>query len=263
MAPKWKELAERLAEEIRNGSRPPGSTLPHIPELVAAGEGSKATVHRAYKELEAWGYVVSHRGRGTTVLDRSHPRVTLSRYEHTLDPAATPGAWESATAGQGLDGRTEAGTPAAERLDAPADVAELLGLPVGAPVVCCRRRAMIGTEVVALQEDWYPLDVAQAAGLDRAEQDAGRALGSLVGAGILPAEAEESITVDAVTPDQAAQLPMRPHSTVLLVDRVTRDETGRAIELARLVGASHRLRLVYAPLPLAVRGHREGQTAAS
>ncbi|WP_069874784.1 GntR family transcriptional regulator [Streptomyces malaysiensis] len=246
---KWKELAERLAEEIRNGSRPPGSTLPHIPELVAAGEGSKATVHKAYTQLEAWGYVASRRGRGTTVLDRSRPRVTLNRYERILSPATTRGPWESATA--------------AEPLDAPPEVAELLGLPVGASVVCCRYRATLGTGAVALREDWYPLDVARAAGLDRPEQDAVSTLGSLVDAGILPAEAEESITVDTATPDQAAELALRPYSTVLLVDRITRDETGRAIELARLVGASHRLRLVYSPLPLAVCGRHEDQAANS
>ncbi|WP_369198991.1 GntR family transcriptional regulator [Streptomyces djakartensis] len=247
MAPKWRELAERLAEEIRNGTRPVGSTLPHIPELVAAGEGSKATVNRAYKELESWGYVVSRRGRGTVVLDPPRPRVTLSRYERVLNPAA-PDAWE--------------GTPVVQPLDAPADVAELLALPAGTPVICRRGRAMLDASTAALREEWHPLDVAQAAGLDRAEQDEGSALGSLVAAGILPAQAEESVTVEPATPDQAARLGVSPQSSVLLVDRITRDETGRVIELARLVGACHRLRLVYGPLPLQVQGHHDEASPA-
>jgi DNA-binding GntR family transcriptional regulator len=48
MAPKWRELADKLAEQIRRGDYAPGQRLPHIRELVEAGEGSKATVHAAY-----------------------------------------------------------------------------------------------------------------------------------------------------------------------------------------------------------------------
>ncbi|MEU4986647.1 MULTISPECIES: GntR family transcriptional regulator [unclassified Streptomyces] len=247
MAPKWRELAERLAEEIRNGTRPVGSTLPHIPELVAAGEGSKATVNRAYKELEGWGYVVSRRGRGTVVLDPPRPRVTVHRYEQVLDPTA-PGSWE--------------GTPTIQTLDAPADVAELLAVPTGTPVVCHQGSTMLDASTAALREEWHPFDVAQAAGLDHPDQSDGGALGSVVAAGILPAQAEESVTVEPATPDQAARLGISPQSSVLLVDRITRDETGRVIELARLVGACHRVRLVYGPLPLQVKGHHDETSPA-
>ncbi|MFI1568208.1 GntR family transcriptional regulator [Streptomyces sp. NPDC020490] len=254
MTPKWQQLADELADEIRSGKRLPGSTLPFIPELVAAGRGSKATIHQAYKELEARGLVAPHRGRGTIVLDRSQPRVTLSRYERTLTPGDFS-AWESTTAAQGLDGRTEAGTPPVEILDAPADVAEFLALPTGTPAACRRHRAMIKAEVVGLCADWYPLDIAQAAGLDRSDHGEGGALGALVGAGIIPAEAEEFLTAEDATPEQAAQLGLGARASVLLVDRVTRDTTGRAVELARFIGPAHRLRLAYSPLPLSVTGY--------
>ncbi|MGV9248021.1 GNAT family N-acetyltransferase [Streptomyces sp. NPDC003710] len=67
MAPKWRELADRLAAQIRRGDFAPGQQLPHIRDLVAVGEGSKATVHAAYKALEAEGLVTSSRGHGTVV----------------------------------------------------------------------------------------------------------------------------------------------------------------------------------------------------
>ncbi|MEH0449870.1 GNAT family N-acetyltransferase [Streptomyces sp. B21-102] len=75
MAPKWQELADRLAVQIRRGDFAPGQHLPHIRELVAAGEGSKATVHAAYKALEANGLVTSSRGHGTIV--RPHKPIRL------------------------------------------------------------------------------------------------------------------------------------------------------------------------------------------
>ncbi|GAA3372487.1 hypothetical protein GCM10017744_104180 [Streptomyces antimycoticus] len=67
MAPKWQKLADRLASQIRRGDLTPGQQLPHIRDLVAAGEGSKTTVHAAYKALEAEGLVTSSRGHGTVV----------------------------------------------------------------------------------------------------------------------------------------------------------------------------------------------------
>ncbi|MFJ3673640.1 GntR family transcriptional regulator [Streptomyces sp. NPDC090106] len=250
-------LADELAEEIHAGTRAPGSALPHITDMVEAGKGSKATVHKAYKELEARGLVLAHRGRGTIILDRSHSRVTLDRYEGTLDPGATVGPWEADAARQGLDGRTAAGTPAVEHLDAPPDVAELLGVHAGAPVVCRRHLAMIGTDVVALHEDWYPLEVAQAAALDHTESGGKPVLGALVGAGIFPAEAAEFITAEDASPDQAARLGLAPRSSVLLIDRITRDRTGRIVELARFMGTAHRLKLAYSPLALSISGHAD------
>lgn len=67
MAPKWRELADRIATQIHRGDFATGQRLPHIRDLVAAGEGSKATVHAAYKALEAQGLVTSSRGHGTIV----------------------------------------------------------------------------------------------------------------------------------------------------------------------------------------------------
>ncbi|MFD4020622.1 UTRA domain-containing protein [Streptomyces sindenensis] len=147
----------------------------------------------------------------------------------------------------------EVATPAAETLDAPTDVAELLTLAPSAAVVRRQRRAMIGPDVVALQEAWYPADVAQAAGLDRPDKIKGGVLAALLDAGFHPAEADEYVTADESTPEQAAQLAIGARIAVLVIDRVTRDRKGRTIELVRTTGASDRLSLVYSPLPLQVR----------
>ncbi|MEU0041325.1 winged helix-turn-helix domain-containing protein, partial [Streptomyces sp. NPDC006333] len=82
MAPKWRDLADRLAEQIKNGEYAPGAQLPQIRELVDAGEGSKATVHQAYKALEAEGLVTSTRGHGTVVRPRTPlKRLGIARYD--------------------------------------------------------------------------------------------------------------------------------------------------------------------------------------
>src|SRR6478752_6168090 len=82
MAPKWRELADKLAEQIRGGDYAPGQQLPHIRDLVDAGEGSKSTVHAAYKALEAEGLVTSSRGHGTVVREQAPlKRLGIARYD--------------------------------------------------------------------------------------------------------------------------------------------------------------------------------------
>jgi GntR family transcriptional regulator len=262
MATKWETLAQRLAQEIRDGVRAPGTSLPHIRELVAAGEGSKATVHRAYEWLESEGLVVSMRGRGTVVRDRTRIRVPLNRYARVLEPGGTRGPWETATADQGLNGKMDLGS--VETLDAPADVAELLELEPGALAVRRRRRALIDTDAVQLQDAWYPLDVARTAGLDDPTKAIGGALIALIESGILVNEASAAEYVQAEVPDRelAAQLSLGSRGAAILVDRVTCDHNGRPVELVRMVGAADRLRLVYSPLPLKIRRPRSSRESS-
>lgn len=246
--PKWKSLADRLAGEIRSGTYAPGDPLPHIRALVEAGEGSKATVNRAYQELEAEGLVRSVRGRGTVVRDRRRIRVPLSRYGQVLEPGGNRGPWETATAAQGLDGAMVVSPP--EILEASPEIAQSLGIEIGSPVLLRHRRATISGDVIQLQNAWYPLDIAQAAGIDKPGKVVGGVLGAMVGAGLLPTEADEHVTAWIPTDEEAAALTIGTRVPALLIERVTRDQSGRAVELVRITAAADRIELVYDNLPL-------------
>lgn len=248
-APKWRALADKIAAQIEAGEYAPGAPLPHIRTLVAAGEGSGATVHRAYQQLAAEGYVTSSRGHGTVVRDRSRIRVPLSRYGAVLSPGGTMGPWETATAAQGLPGGMTVLPP--ERLAAPADIAAALNIAPGDPVLLRSRQATIGTDVVQIQSAWYPLDIATTAGIDGPGKVAGGILGAMAGAGLRPTDADERVTAWVPTPAQAAALSIASTVPVLLIERVTRDQTGRPIEAVRITGAADRIELVYDRLPLA------------
>lgn len=67
-APRWRQLTDQLAAEIRSGIRPPGSKLPSVAEQEAAGY-SQTTTMRAYRELAARGLAVTVQGSGTYVPD--------------------------------------------------------------------------------------------------------------------------------------------------------------------------------------------------
>ena len=82
MAPKWRELADRLAEQIRSGEYAPGRSVAPDQRPGEAGEGSKSTVHQAYKALEAEGLVTSSRGHGTVVRQQTPlKRLGIARYD--------------------------------------------------------------------------------------------------------------------------------------------------------------------------------------
>lgn len=259
MSPKWERLASKLRAQIEDGTYSPGSVLPSIDEMAAAGEGARATVHQAYRALEAAGYVVIVRRRGTVVRDRTPIRVPLSRYGKVLSPGGSRGPWETATADQGLDGRMKTVSVITE--DASADVADGLGLPHGAAVVHRTRNATIGDDIVQLQHSWYPADIAATAGLDQDGKVTGGIYAALVGAGLLPREADEVVTARMPTKEEAAQLSVGTTVPVLLVERVTRDRAGRALELLRIIGTADRLQLVYDGLPLGSRPRGRGGTA--
>jgi GntR family transcriptional regulator len=247
MRPKWKGLAERLASEIDAGAYAPGDKLPHIRDLVAAGEGSKTTVSRAYQELEADGYVKSTRRGGTFVRDRRRVPLPVSRYRNALIPGGTRGPWETATAA--LGGRMIVPAPP-DTLPAPYDVAELLGVDPDSLVVRRHQHAVLGDEVVLIQEPWFPLEIAQTAGLDRAGKIEGGIPARMKEHDIHSAFATEKVVARPATAAEARVLGIGPRVYVLSIERTTLDPDGKAIEFRRVVGASDRVKLVYDGLPI-------------
>ncbi|MFE4626027.1 GntR family transcriptional regulator [Streptomyces mirabilis] len=66
--PKWRQIADEIAQQIAEGIYAPDDRLPSVQALVDQGKGATATVHRAYQALEAEGLVRTAQGSGTTVL---------------------------------------------------------------------------------------------------------------------------------------------------------------------------------------------------
>jgi DNA-binding GntR family transcriptional regulator len=150
MPPKWRELADAIAAQIRSGQYPPGAHLPKIEDLVAQGKGSKTTVHSAYKALEAEGLVTSSRGHGTVVRGRVPLSTGAEREERSK---LTGSSWR---AGERSD------THMAGLVAAPADVAEALGIGVGDLVLRRSRtyRDAHTNAVISYSTSWIPANFA-------------------------------------------------------------------------------------------------------
>jgi 2-aminoadipate transaminase len=65
--PLYMQLAQDIQRRIRSGALPPGARLPTVRELAQQLGVTRLTIHSAYSELQAGGWVEATVGRGTFV----------------------------------------------------------------------------------------------------------------------------------------------------------------------------------------------------
>jgi GntR family transcriptional regulator / MocR family aminotransferase len=68
--PLYMQLAHDIQRRIRSGALPPGARLPTVRELARQLGVTRLTIHSAYSELQAGGWVEATVGRGTFVADQ-------------------------------------------------------------------------------------------------------------------------------------------------------------------------------------------------
>ncbi|MGW6971527.1 GntR family transcriptional regulator [Streptomyces sp. NPDC054952] len=248
-------IATHFRARIASGALSPGDALPSMREVCEQFATTITTVNRAYRLLREEGLTESRSGVGTVVRDRARVRIPFSVYGASLAPSAM-GPWERATAAQGLDGRMVVESPV--QVTAPADIAEVLGLPPASDVIRRRRRALVGEELFQIQEAWYPLDIARAAGLDAPDKVVGGVLAAMSSAGLRPDNADHRVTVCVPTSEQVSELGLGGRVSVVVIERITRDRLGRVLEVARITAAADRTELLFEGLPLTGGGAEEG-----
>lgn len=236
MAPKWRELADRLAEQIRRGDYAPGQQLPHIRELVDAGEGSKSTVHAAYKALEAEGLVTSSRGHGTVVRQQLPlKRLGIARYDKAKWRDGDEVAFIADRVASGRGYRRNEQTQTVSRVQASPEVAAALGVPEGADVYARARLVKEGDQPTHTLTSYYrPEHVEGTRLVDPTPGPAGRGGGYrvLYDAGYEIDHMKEELSARAATSDEAKVLQLPPGEPVVELHRTTYTASGTVVEFA-------------------------------
>ncbi|MGW3556942.1 GntR family transcriptional regulator [Streptomyces sp. NPDC000963] len=249
MTPKWRELADRLAERIKNGEYAAGQRLPHIRDLVEAGEGSKSTVHAAYKALEAEGLVTSSRGHGTVVRHQAPlKRLGIARYDKAKWRDGDEVAFIADRVASGRAYRRGEQTQTVSRTTAPEAVASALGVPQGADVYARARLVKEdGRPTHTLTSYYRPEHVEGTRLVDPAPGPAGRGGGFrvLYDAGYEIDYMREELHARAATPEETAQLRLAPGEWVVELHRTTYTEDGTVVEFAIGVHAATRFAWSY------------------
>ncbi|MEU3606586.1 GntR family transcriptional regulator [Streptomyces sp. NPDC035033] len=249
MAPKWRELADKIAEQIRNGEYAPGARLPQIRDLVEAGEGSKATVHAAYKALEAEGLVTSSRGHGTVVRERAPlKRLGIARYDKAKWRDGDEVAFIADRVASGRAYKRNEQTQSVSRVPASADVAAAHGLPEGAYVYARARLVKEGDQPTHTLTSYYrPEHVEGTRIVDPTPGPAGRGGGFrvLYDAGYEIDHMREELFARAAKPEEAEQLKLMPGEWVVELHRTTYTADGTVVEFAVGVHAATRFAWAY------------------
>ncbi|MFJ6519360.1 GntR family transcriptional regulator [Streptomyces filamentosus] len=249
MAPKWRELADRLAERIRAGEWGAGERLPHIRDLVEAGEGSKSTVHAAYRALEAEGLVTSSRGHGTVVREQAPlKRLGVARYDKAKWRDGDEVAFAADRVASGRTYRRGDQTQTVERVPAPAPVAAALGVPEGSEVYARARLVKEnGRPTHTLTSHYRPEHVEGTRLVDPSPGPAGRGGGFrvLYDAGYEIDRMREELRSRPATPEEAARLQLAPGEWVVELHRTAYTADGTAVEFAVGVHAATRFAWTY------------------
>ncbi|WP_327183904.1 GntR family transcriptional regulator [Streptomyces sp. NBC_01334] len=249
MAPKWRDLADRLAEQIRNGEYAPGDQLPQIRELVESGEGSKATVNQAYKALETEGLVTSTRGRGTVVRPRTPlKRLGIARYDKAKwrDGDEVAFIADRVASGRSYDRNEQ--TQTVSRVKAPAAVAAAHGLPEGANVYARARLVKEGAQPTHTLTSYYRPEHVEGTRIVNPEPGpAGRGGGFrvLYDAGYEIDHMTEELFARVPTAEEVQLLQLSPGEWVVELHRTTRTSDGTVVEFAIGVHAATRFAWSY------------------
>ncbi len=119
----------------------------------------------------------------------------------------------------------------------PSDVAALLDVAVDKTAVVRRRIMYLSGKPVELTDSWYPAAIAAGTALAEHRKIKGGAVTVLAELGHVIAEAHDDVTATRLAPDLATELGLDAGRPVLVVTRVSRDGSGRPIE----VGVMHML----------------------
>ena len=239
--PLYAQLASRIESLIRAGTIKEGELLPSEPELCEKLGISRSTVRQSFACLEAQGYVVRRRGKGTYV---SSPKV--------LRPLSRLCSFTRQMAELGIDS-------ASAVLEFEQIRGDDEGVPFGlsGDVYKIVRLRMTDNRPFMIDTVYVPVYLAP--GLTR-ENIAGRSLYDVIQetTGYAPHRAHESYEVARLSRDEAKLLDTN-NMAAFLVRRVTKMKSGALFEVATMLIRGDRCRLEAALEPDAVAFSRQPQ----
>jgi len=207
-----------LRERLMSGVYPAERPLPGELELAADFGVSRVTMRRALDELKREGLIVRTRGRGSypSAPERSPPvRGTVSGL---LDNIIAMGL------------KTSVRIISLDSVAAPPDVAQAMSIPAASRVQKAVRVRSLDGAPLALMTTWVPESVAT---FTRRQLSETPMLKLLEGAGVSVAHADQSISAQLADTTVAPLLDVGYGAALLAVNRLVRDDSGRAVQLLR------------------------------
>lgn len=210
--PLYFQVASSIEQSIDSGELEPGAFLENENMLAARLQISRPTARQALQLLVDKGRLIRKRGVGTRVAPRQIQRsVELTSLQADLERA-------------GRNPSTR--VLAHEHLAADAEVAALLGLEIGAPVVRIRRLRLADGEPLAVLSNLLPAEGVP----DVQELTTAGLYDCLRARGIVPRAARQRISARIATLEEAELLGEKAGAALITMERTAYDDTGRVLE---------------------------------
>jgi GntR family transcriptional regulator len=257
MAARYRDIADDLRRRITSGEYRTGTSLPPQAVLATSYETTRTVISEAVRVLEGEGLVRPVRRRGTVVqwpairrrIDRG-TKVTRDVRYAAAGIAARGTAGYNFPAAQAEQWQVH-GQPHVSVEPAPARVAELLGVPAGAPVVRRRRvTSPAGEAPFQLVDSWiHPVGVTDAPRSAQPDTGPGGYLDRLEEAGHGPISWTEYVRARMPDTREADLLQIAIRAVVFELARVgTSARTHAPIEVTMCVIPADRAEII---IPLA------------
>lgn len=153
----YQQIVRDLREEIEHGELAPGAQIPTETELMKKYDVSRNTVRKAVNVLASAGLLDTVSTRGTFVRERRPLTITATRYERDRGVSAND-AYRGELEAQGRKHHSEF---VLRIIPATMAVAKRLNVEVDTLVVCRREILYVDDHPNAIQESFYPMDIAQ------------------------------------------------------------------------------------------------------
>jgi GntR family transcriptional regulator len=238
-APLYRQIKTLLTKRLQAGEWKPGEPIPSETELAARYRVSQGTVRKAIDELAANNLLVRRQGRGTFVASHLEVRTQfrflrlrpddLPQADLSGEPSASmPG--ERSVQGQVLRSQVLE----CRRMRGPAEIARVLQLRAGEPLVQVRRLLDLEGEPTVLDEIWLPGARFRGLTAERLANYSGPLYALLEAEfGVRMIRAEERIKAVAAPAEVATVLHVKPGTPLLRVDRVSRTYDAAPVEFRR------------------------------
>ncbi len=224
-SPLYRQIRELLTRSLESGEWRPGEMIPSESELAARFGVSQGTVRKAIDEMSAEHLLVRKQGRGTFVSSHSDPHsvfrfLSIRANEGELPPLKSVPleCW-----------RAKAG----------AEVARVLGIEVGAPVIVVRRLLRFGNTPAVFDELYLPGELFADLTLDVLKNSKVSLYNLFESQFAVPmVRAEERLSAVSADRLSAELLQVTEGSPLLLVERVSYSYGNKPVEWRKGVCAT-------------------------
>ena len=219
-SPLYRQIKALLLDSLRSGEWRPGDAIASEIELAARFKVSQGTVRKAIDELSAENLLVRRQGKGTFVATHGERQVRF-RFLRLAPDSGEPASVERRV----LEFR---------RARSSAEVARVLDLKAGDPMLVIRRLLLFSGDPVVLEEVWLPAALFKGLTAATLSEHKG-ALYNLFETqfGTRMVRAEEKIKAAAADESSAESLALQPGHPLLAVERVSYTYSDKPVEWRR------------------------------